>query len=149
MVKKNKRILLLLIPLVIFILIVYVKKHSINSEGDEIKNLDLNIKGIVTNTLELDYGHDYGIITLDLESSNIDFYDKRNELEKFFGVIKSGNAEIVVEGISEFQKGDLYILKGEEYKIFRNNRLVVDDYYGYLSTSVFNPYNEIRRKLKL
>jgi len=147
--KSKKPWVLFIIPFV-FVGLFYFKKNTKATESDEIKSLNLSIKGKIVNVVKLDYGHNYGILRLILFESNIDFYDERNSLDKFFGVVKGNKAEIIINGINGIKEKDIFILKGDEYQIFRNEKLIRDEYLTYLSSGgVFNPYREVKNRLEL
>ena len=99
---------------------------------------------------KLEYGHDYGIINIKIKESNYNYYDERNEIDKFIGVIKDGEEEIVVTDISSYMLNDLYVLIENSYKIYRNDNKVKEGVYEYLTgIGIVSPYTEVKKKLTL
>ena len=109
--------------------------------------LDLDIEGRVTKIEHLNQGHNFGIITLELEKSNIIDYDERNKLKRFFGIIKNKEAKIAVTNISSFLKGDVFILKRTNYTIYRNEKKIEHNFYE-MPSNIISPYYEINKRLK-
>ena len=132
----------------IFVLFVIYGKYKSNNYSNYIKDLNLEVRGKVSKIVKLNHGHDYGIISLNVEFSNLDYYDERENINRFFGVIKNRKAEIIVTNISLFELNDIFVINKDKYSIYRNNK-VIDDNYFSVPSGIISPYPEIRGKIKL
>ena len=134
----------------VFLLAAVILKNQIITEQQVIRELDIHLVGEVKKITKLEYGHDYGIINIKIKESNYNYYDERNEIDKFIGVIKDGEEEIVVTDISSYIVNDLYVLKENSYKIYRNDNKVKEGVYEYLTgIGIVSPYTEVKKKLTL
>ena len=134
----------------VFLLAAVILKNQIITEQQVIRELDIHLVGEVKKITKLEYGHDYGIINIKIKESNYNYYDERNKIDKFIGVIKNEKAEIVVTDISSYMVNDLYVLKENSYKIYRNDNKVKEGVYEYLTgIGIVSPYTEVKKKLTL
>ena len=134
----------------VFLLAAVILKNQIITEQQVIRELDIHLVGEVKKITKLEYGHDYGIINIKIKESNYNYYDERNKIDKFIGVKKDGEAEIVVTDISSYMVNDLYVLKENNYKIYRNDNKVKEVVYEYLTgIGIVSPYTEVKKKLTL
>ncbi len=135
--------------LLLFIgLFIYGKSIS-NKNYNYLNEINLKLSGRVTELTKLKQGHDYGIITVDIKNSSLDYYDERRHKKVYFGVIKNSKAEIIVTNISLFQERDSIHIDGTNYRITRNNDIIKEGIWDLPFDIVNNPYLEISRKIKL
>jgi len=150
MKKSYQKILFVLgIPFILFIILVLVGHSKTKNDSDYYKSIGLKLNGKIEAVKELKYGHDFGVIRIDLNYSNIIEYDKRNELKRYLGVLKNGKADLVFNSISSVKKGDSIAIDIQNYKVFRNGKLVEENIIGMPSDYIFTPFNEIKSKINL
>ena len=151
MKKKYKLALLVFgIPFILFIILIKVSLSENEKDSDYYKTVGLQLNGTIKTVKELKYGHDYGVISIRLKYCNIKEYDKRNELERYFGVIKKDQAEIVFNTIGSIKVGDSIAIKIEKYELFRNGKLIDKNFIGMPPSSfIFTPFKEINRIINL
>jgi len=152
MKKETRNALLKFLGMVLlFVVLVIVGLNTSQKHANYFQEVNLNLTGIVTEIRPLtNYGHDFGVIALDINKSNIDQYDQRDELDKHLGVIKNKKANLVFSGISRFEVGDSLILEVQDYKLYRNGTLVTENVVEIPRNSfLFKPYKEVNRKIKL
>ena len=149
-----KKILIRLIPVILFLggFIIYDIIHwGEQSEKDQIyfEKLNLILSGEVDEIVRLEYGHDYGVITVDLKNCNRKYYDGRDK-KQFIGIIKDNKAKLIVMNVSEIQKKDSIYLNVRNFKIKRNDRKISEDYkLGIPPTSIMNnPWSEIKNLME-
>ncbi|UAB75662.1 hypothetical protein [Mesoflavibacter sp. SCSIO 43206] len=149
--KKNyQKILFVLgIPFILFIILVFVGLNKTKNDVEYYKSIGLKLNGKIEAVEKLRYGHDYGVITIDLNYSNINEYDKRNELKRYLGVIKNGKADLVFNSIGSVKKGDSIVIDIQNYKVFRSGKLIRENIIGMPSDYIFTPFNEIKSKINL
>ena len=151
-----KKILIRFIPIFIFLIgfIIYdsINKKKRNANDNEYFNsLNLHLSGKIIEIIQLEFGHDYGIIKLNLKNSNRDFYDERNERDRHIGIIEKQKAKLIVMNVSEIKMNDSIFIEGRDFRIKRNNVLINRKYALSLPTIDFmnNPYSEINAKIIL
>ena len=138
----KKPIIVIISVIIIYIILVVIKRNDFINERNYLLDLDLELKGIVDETVRLKQGHNFGVVRLDLIYSNIKTYDKRKERDNYFGVIKNNKLYIAVGNISYFEKGDIFTLKGINYTIIRNDSIVEKNIYE-MPYNIIDPYYEI------
>ncbi len=149
--KKKRKIILFVfgLPLIIFIALVVIARNATHNDSEYYNSVGLKINGIVTDIQSLKYGHDYGIISINVSQSNVWEYDKRNQLERYLGVIKNKKAELIFNRISSTKIGDSIVLNVQDYKLFRKGKLIVENTIGMPpSNFFFTPFREIKTKIK-
>ncbi len=132
----------------IFLLFIIYGKYESNNNSNYIQNLNLELKGKVTKIIKLNHGHDYGIISLNIESSNRNYYDERESVKRFFGVIRNNKAEIIVTNISHFELNDVFMINKNKYSIIRGYKIIDENYFS-VPSGIISPYHEIRSKVTL
>ena len=149
MIKKQRRnlffIVVGLVLILSFILVDTIyERENFKNEQEFIKDIGINLHGRVIEKTEFDYGHNYGVIRLELFNSNIKNYDERENQEKHIGFIKNDKAELVFNAMKDVKIGDSITISKDEYKIFRLGNLV---YTNSLSLGPNNSfYLEYKRK---
>ena len=138
----KKPIIIFISVFVLFIILVVIRRNEVVNERNYLLDLELELKGIVDETVPLKQGHNFGVVSLDLIYSNIKTYDKRKERDKYFGVIKNNKLYIAVGNISYFEKGDIFTLDGINYTLIRNDSIVEKNIYG-MPYNIIDPYYEI------
>ncbi len=148
-----KKILIRLIPIFLFLggFIIYdMMNWGEQSDADQryFENLNLSLSGKISDIIPLNYGHDYGIITVDLKNCNTKYYDGRNS-KQFIGIIKDGQAKLIVMNESEIQKNDSIFINISDFQIKRENKILNKKYILGLppTTTLNNPWSEIKDKL--
>jgi len=151
MKKKYKSILFALgIPFLLFIFFIKFGLKDTEKDSDYYKAIGLELNGTVQEVKPLNYGHGYGVISILITDSNIQKYDKRDELERYFGVIKNGQGALVFNSINSVKVGDSISIKIETYKLFRNGKLIDENFIGMPPPNfIFTPFKEISSKIKL
>ncbi len=149
--KKNyQRILFVLgVPTTLFIVFVFVGLNKTEKDSQYYKSIGLRLNGKIESVKALRYGHNFGIISIGINYSNINEYDKRDELKRYLGVIKNGKANIVFNSISSVKIGDSIVINIEKYKILRDGKLIYENFIGMPSDFIFSPFKEINRKVNL
>jgi len=114
------------------------------------QNVGLKLNGIIKEIKPLDYGHDYGLISIKVNQTNIPEYDKRDELEKYLGVIKNDQAELVFNSVHAIEIEDSIVIKIQNYKVFRKGQLVYENVIGMPpSNFLFKTYRDVENKIEL
>ncbi|MDV7140446.1 hypothetical protein R3X28_16255 [Maribacter sp. TH_r10] len=138
------------ILLIFFISVIYMSRNN-GKDADYYKEVNLKMNGIITDIKPLNvYGHDYGVIDINISESNISDYDIRQEQDRYLGVIKASKASLVFGAVSQVKTGDSIVLNIQNYSIYRNKRIIRESTIGMPPKSfLFRPFNEINRKIKL
>ena len=146
-----KKILGVFGGIIILFLLVYLFKVSNNqSDSDYFVDTNLKFNGVIWKVKPLtSYGHDYGVILVEIYHSNMKHYDPRDSLERFLGVLKDGRMELIFNRISEVKENDSIEFNIEEYKIFRNSKLIRDEWISMPPKDLFKPFNEVRKVMEL
>ena len=90
--KRAAFIVLGFILICIFFFLTIKQKNKVDKFG--LEDVNLNFSGIVTDIHEVNGYNGYGIITLNIISSNVKEYDPRNSIEFYYCIIKHGVAEV-------------------------------------------------------
>ena len=135
----------------IFIALVINGLRENSQDADYYTNADLKLSGIITKVKPLKfYGHNYGVIDIDVSFSNKKTYDIRKESKRYLGVVKDKKASLVFNSVSLVQKGDSIVLNVQDYSIYREGKLIEKNKIGMPSKSfLFTPFNEINNKINL
>lgn len=148
---KIKRIfLVIMFPVIFFFFDIFTREKTsyYEEELNYINSLNIFLNGKVMDIYKLDYGHDYGIVTIDINESSIKLLDEREEKSRYLGLIKNELGYIVLGTISDFQLGDSIVIKSSVYDLYRNNRKIKNGRSIILpKDDVFKPYKEINRQL--
>ena len=149
--KKNYQKILFVfgVPLTLFIVLVFVGLNKTGKDSQYYKSIGLKLNGKIESVKELRYGHNFGVISIGINYSNINEYDKRAELKRYLGVIKNGKADIVFNSINSVKIGDSIVINIEKYKIFRDGKLINENFISMPSNFIFSPFREINRKVSL
>ena len=136
-----------------FIFFIYQVKSGFEAtekDSEYYQDTNLIFDGIIREVKPLtSYGHNFGVISIDLHNSNKEHYDPRRNLDRFLGIIINKKAELVFSAISEVKIGDSIVLNVQEYKIFRNGRLIRENIVGMPPDDSFKPFKEIIRNINL
>lgn len=151
--KKTLKQLILMFG-VIFSLFIMLAIIGFRNSAKDIKyyqEVNLNLSGIINEVRPLNsYGHDFGVISIKIIKSNIKNYDERKNLDRYLGVIKNNRAELVFESISSVMQGDSIVLNIQNYKLYRNGKLIDENIIGMPPSSlIFTPFKEVKQKFKL
>ena len=137
----------------LFILFLYNRKtYSVENkiESDYYKSVNLKFSGTVKKVKPLTkYGHDYGVVAIDIYNSNTEYYDPRDSLNRFLGIVKNKKVELVFNRMSGIKTGDSIDFEIDEFKIYRNGRMVQENVVGMPPNDVFKPFNEIKKNIEL
>lgn len=148
----NKKSLLILLILFILIICVdfFTEDETYIDDQNYIKELNIDLKGKIQDIYKLKYGHNYGIITVDISESSVKKLDERKNRKRFLGFIKNKFGYFVLGTISDFQIGDSIVIKSNLYNLYRSNQEVVRDKNIILPPKdvVFRPYKEINKRLR-
>ena len=87
MIGKKIKIMLISLGLVFIGMIIYQLINAQSVEKD-LKEIGLELTGIITDKKELRYGHDFGWAGIDVYNSNYSQYDSRGNGENYFFVLK-------------------------------------------------------------
>lgn len=152
MKKENRNALLKFLGLVfLFIVILFIGRNTTKEHASYYNDVNLKLTGIVKEKRPLTtYGHDFGVIAVDIDTSNIAFYDERENLEKHLGVIKDKKADLVFSAISRIKIGDSLIIHTQNYEIYRNDELIKEGVIDLPRNNfIFRPFNEVNKNIKL
>lgn len=152
MKKENRNALLKFLGiLLLFVIVLLFGLNTSKKSREYYKKVNLNLTGKVTEIRPLTkYGHDFGVIAIDVSQSNIDFYDERKNLDKHLGVIKNKKADLVFSGISRILVGDSLVLNIQNYKVYRNGKLITENIVDLPRNNfIFKPFVEVNRNIKL
>lgn len=152
MKKENQNAILKFSGLVLlFVVLIIIGRNTSNKHAEYYKEVNLYLIGEIAEIRPLtNYGHDFGVIAIDINKTNIDYYDEREKLEKHLGVIKNKKADLVFSGISRMKKGDSIVLNVQNYKLYRNGKLITENVVDLPRNNfIFTPFKEVNRKIKL
>lgn len=82
-----------------------------NKSQTYFQHANLNFVGRVSYTKEISHGAGY--LCLDLDSTAIRHYNPSDTLSKYFCIIRDNKAILVIDGISTFEIGDIFIVKND------------------------------------
>ncbi|WP_298903452.1 hypothetical protein [uncultured Psychroserpens sp.] len=146
MKKENKKALFKFLGVVLlFITILVIGLNTTNQHGEYYKEVNLNFTGIIKEIKPLNkYGHGFGVIAIDIHDSNITNYDERKNLDKYLGVIKGKKADLVFSNVNLLKSGDSIVFKTQNYKIFRNGKLIKESVVDLPRTNfIFKPFTKL------
>ena len=75
------------------------------------QNANLNFSGKVSHTKKISHGAGY--ICLDLDSTTMKHYNPSDTLSKYFCIIDNNKAILVIDGVSTFEIGDVFVIKND------------------------------------
>ena len=110
--KNNLRQILLFIILGSPVLIygIYEIFYGIDNRAEiYFKKANLNFIGRVSYVKSISHGAGY--ICLDLDTTTIKYYNPSDSLSKYFCIIRDNKAVIVIDGVSTFKMGDVFVVK--------------------------------------
>lgn len=155
MPKQTKQLLIKLGIGILILFIFFLYNSKISAEKNKIESeyydkTNLKFSGVVKKIKPLtDYQHDYGVILVEPYHSNMDFYDPRDSLGRFLGVIKNSMVDLVFNQISQVQIGDSIDFNVQEYRVYRNGKLIRESLVGMPGNDTFNPFFEVRENIEL
>lgn len=144
--KDNKfwTVLILVIGFTFIFLAISDRNKKEKANEEYFNNWNIQFSGTVTEKKEV--FSDGGILCLDINSTNIDFYDKRNSVKYYYCVIKNGKAELVEGGFNEINIGDSIVVDGKMEKIFHfRNSILLKKRKLYVSS--FDPFYKAIKNL--
>jgi len=145
---KNLFFIILFLLVVISVDIISDDDSLYTEESNYIKSLNIFLDGKVVNVYELKYGHNYGIVTIDINSTSLRSLDERTKRERYMGFIKNDVGYFVVGTISDFKYGDSIVIKSDVYDLYRDNDKIKDEKFIDLPMdNIFKPYREINQRL--
>jgi len=138
-----KKISIILLAILFFWFVIHndtKNENKINKAG--LEDLDLQLVGVVDTVIKGSNYHDFGIIRLNIISSNIQEYDPRTNQKYYFCIIKNGIAEMYDHTLNEL-KGDtlMYQSKLRLRSYLRNGKKeeegsisinATEDYYNFI-----------------
>ncbi|NJB72041.1 hypothetical protein GGR42_002532 [Saonia flava] len=139
---KLTPLFLIFVGFVIYDIISSGKQSDFNQKYFEQLNLELS--GTVTEVVPLEFGHDYGVITMDLKGENEKGYPElENQIIK---KTNDGQTQLVVTNISEIKKNDSIFLLKRSFRLKRNGKFLKKEFVlGLPSSNVLNnPWKEIK-----
>ena len=138
-----------ILPFSVFIYNVITEDEELINDKEYLTSLNLELTGQILKIDNLDYGHNYGIVTIGIKYSHPNQYDPRQSKSRYLGIINENQAKLVVHNIGFIQTDDSIFVKDGKFKITRNDKLVFDNHYLDLppSSLVHNPYTEINEKM--
>lgn len=134
MKKELRPLLLIAIGIICLWIIGTIFSKREREESDNYyKNFDIMFSGIVIEKELINY--DWGLITIDLRTSSVEYYDVRDSLARYYCVIRNGKAEIIQYPFSGIQLGDSVSINGklQEFKLYRNGVLVIETQLPHLT----------------
>ena len=145
-----KKSLLKLIPLLLifigFVIYDFVKSGNESKTTENyFEQLNLKISGKVKEITPMEFGHDYGVITMDLNESN----EKINPILQYQIIkkTKEGKTKLLVGNISEIQQNDSIFVTKRNFKIKRNGKFLKKVFVLVLPSSniLNNPWEEVKK----
>ena len=103
----------------IFVVSIIIDSNEYKEDNKYYKEVNLKLKGKITEVKPLTYEQNLGIIVIEITESNIQNYDERKSLKRYLGVIKNNKANLVFNSISSVKKGDSIVLNIQNYKLYR------------------------------
>jgi len=138
------------VMLIIFIFLVKRGFKATEKDSQYYQYVNLKFNGIVKKVKPLtSYGHDYGVILIEIHDSNKRNYDPRDTLERYLGVLKNKKVDLIFNRMSEVKIGDSIDFNVEKYKIYRNEELIRESLSGMPPDDIFQPFDEIRKNIEL
>ena len=92
--------------LIVLIVTFIAMRNQNKSDNEYFKNLDLNMKAIVSNTFEVNGSNGFDVVDVVVLSSNKYFHDPRGTYENYYCIIKNGLAEVYQLGGAQASIGD-------------------------------------------
>lgn len=125
------KIALLIIPVLVGILYVIVRTENDDQQAYEqryFERLHLMLTGVI-HDVKVTNTNDCGILYIDVLNTNISAYDPRDSAHNYYCVIKDKKAEILQDGIRQFQAGDSISLNTDTRMLrdYRNGKLNFED----------------------
>ena len=120
--KKKYFLIFLILAISIFVGSIIYDFVQSNVIAKKIALLDLKLSGTVIKKKDFLYGHDYGFVLIDVNTSNYDNFDPRNKNEDYFFIIKKNKCVLVLSGLSEMQAGDSIVVNKNKYSLYRKNK---------------------------
>ena len=94
--KKKYFLIFLILAISIFVGSIIYDFVQSNVIAKKIALLDLKLSGTVIKKKDFLYGHDYGFVLIDVNTSNYDNFDPRNKNEDYFFIIKKNKCVLVL-----------------------------------------------------
>lgn len=120
--KKKYFLIFLILAISIFVGSIIYDFVQSNVIAKKIALLDLKLSGTVIKKKDFLYGHDYGFVLIDVNTSNYDNFDPRNKNEDYFFIIKKNKCVLVLSGLSEMLAGDSIVVNKNKYSLYRKNK---------------------------
>ncbi|QCX38507.1 hypothetical protein FF125_08710 [Aureibaculum algae] len=134
----------------IFVVSIIIDSNEYKEDNKYYKEVNLKLKGKITEVKPLTYEQNLGIIVIEITESNIQNYDERKSLKRYLGVIKNNKANLVFNSISSVKKGDSIVLNIQNYKLYRNGKLIEENVIRMPPKSfIFTPFKEINTLIDL
>lgn len=124
---KEYKIVILIISVFIsvFISAIFIIRNTQNNRLKAyLENFNCYFSGVVIDKKVID--PDWGIVSLELDSSTVEVYDVRDSSPFYYCVIKEEKAEIIEYGLSDLYIGDSIIVDGikDEITIYRKGNMI-------------------------
>jgi len=130
------------IPIFLFCTFVTNSKPSVDQNA-YFENFNLVFNGVVTEKEITSNGA--GIVRLDLNESNVNFYDPREKYGNYFCVIKNEKAELVMSRLFLVKIGDSIVVN-DSVRLYRAGKLK-EKWKLHLSTSATYLFIDSKHKL--
>lgn len=111
----------------IFICLIIYQLITAQLVEKDLKEIGLELTGIITDKKLLKYGHDFGYAGIDVHNSNYSDYDPRRKGESYFFIIHKNRCALLIPGISQVEIGDSIAVKVDKFSIFRNNKTIKEN----------------------
>jgi|GEM_PF-4391196 len=142
---KNKKQFVYIVTglFVVFLFMICNDYRQMQQNRKIIAGYNLQLSGIITATKEYTYGHDYGMVLIDINKSNYSAFDEKAKGKDYFFIIKNNQCVLVFPGINRVQKGDSIVVHKETFDVYRNNEKTFDNNPLVILSGVYHnsPYD--------
>lgn len=128
--------------LLLFLYIGHTYENNIQKTA--LKGLDLQLSGVIDSVSKFNGYNGFGIIDLRILSSNMKYYDPRNEKKNYYCIIKNFRAEIYDGHADEMYTGDtIHIDTGKKLISWRKGK---ENFQYIIWVNTDKTFNEIIKK---
>lgn len=111
--KKGPRFLMLIVSIFLFF---SCNKTTVHPDTQYLIGLNLKLEGKVTYIQKLNYGHDCGVLGLEIITSNVRSFDDTKTTKRFLRKIREKYASITFCAISSVRLGDTLKIHNEYFE---------------------------------
>ena len=150
--KLSNKSTLLIFGILLIVFVIFFRQQVRASKDDVTyyKTANIKLNGKITAFEALKYGHNFGVISIQLNETNTQEYDEREQRKRFLGVIKNGQADLVFNSINNVKIGDSIVVNTKDYRLYRNQKLITKNKLTMPPPElILTPFDEINNIIKL